>query len=622
MASELKVNKITPESGVTLTLGDLGDTINFGSGVLPNFENLTVTGDLTVDTNSLKVDSTNNFVGIGTASPTVALDVVGAITATGNLTVDTNSLYVDSANNRVGIGTSSPSYPLVVSGGGSLSNNDTSIGLDISGTNHIRQRITTPTAGGYQASLALESNSNEVVISTAGSNEIRFNTSGSEAMRIDSSGNVLVGKTSSSGSVAGAELRANGRVFGTADDTTPLFLNRLTSEGDIVTLRKDGNEIGLLGVDFTDNLYISGNSTHAGLNFGTASVVPYKNGSNLDATIDWGSGSTRFKDLYLSGNAYASIVNINNASAQGRLNVSNNGAEQLEVFPGDVAGKVSLQAFNRSDITYDSFRYIGLTHEFLISGTEKMRIDSSGNVGIGTSSPSSYYANHLVVDIGSTVQSGITIVADSSNQAMLAFADGTSGDAKYRGYLDYNHSNDSLAFASAGTEKMRIDSSGNLLLGKTSSGAGNRGVEFTNLSSANPRQTITSTGTGAETKIEFRNGNGYVGEIFTNGSGTTYLTSSDYRLKENVVDLDDATTRVKQLQPKRFNFIANADTTVDGFLAHEVSDIVPEAIKGTKDEVDADGNPVYQGIDQSKLVPLLVATIKELEARISALENA
>ena len=81
-------------------------------------------------------------------------------------------------------------------------------------------------------------------------------------------------------------------------------------------------------------------------------------------------------------------------------------------------------------------------------------------------------------------------------------------------------------------------------------------------------------------------------------------------------------TRLKQLSPKRFNFIADANKTVDGFLAHEVSDIVPEAITGTKDEVDADGNPVYQGIDQSKLVPLLVATIKELEARITALEGA
>ena len=84
--SQLEVDKIIPQSGTTLTLGDTGDTINFGSGVLPNFENLTVTGDLTVDTNSLKVDSANNRVGIGTASPSVALDVVGAITASGNIT--------------------------------------------------------------------------------------------------------------------------------------------------------------------------------------------------------------------------------------------------------------------------------------------------------------------------------------------------------------------------------------------------------------------------------------------------------------------------------------------------------------------------------------------------------
>jgi len=82
-----------------------------------------------------------------------------------------------------------------------------------------------------------------------------------------------------------------------------------------------------------------------------------------------------------------------------------------------------------------------------------------------------------------------------------------------------------------------------------------------------------------------------------------------------------ATERLKQLNPSRFNFIADADVTVDGFLAHEVQDIVPEAITGTKDAVDDDGNAVYQGIDQSKLVPLLVATIQELEARITELEN-
>ena len=112
------------------------------------------------------------------------------------------------------------------------------------------------------------------------------------------------------------------------------------------------------------------------------------------------------------------------------------------------------------------------------------------------------------------------------------------------------------------------------------------------------------------------------GSITQTGATTVnYGTSSDYRLKQNVVSIAGATERLKQLKPSRFNFIADADKTVDGFLAHEVADVVPEAITGEKDEVDAEGNPKYQGIDQSKLVPLLVATIQELEARISALES-
>ena len=86
--------------------------------------------------------------------------------------------------------------------------------------------------------------------------------------------------------------------------------------------------------------------------------------------------------------------------------------------------------------------------------------------------------------------------------------------------------------------------------------------------------------------------------------------------------MTDATTRLKQLKPKRFNFKSDeTNTLVDGFLAHEVSGIVPEAITGEKDAVDSEGNPEYQGIDQSKLVPLLVKTIQELEARITTLEG-
>ena len=129
-----------------------------------------------------------------------------------------------------------------------------------------------------------------------------------------------------------------------------------------------------------------------------------------------------------------------------------------------------------------------------------------------------------------------------------------------------------------------------------------------------------SLGTGTPF-IKFANQNDFIGSITGAASSVAYNTSSDYRLKENVDYTWDATTRLKQLKPARFNFIADADMTVDGFLAHEVSSIVPEAITGEKDAIDSEGNPEYQGIDQSKLVPLLVKTIQELEARITALES-
>ena len=175
----------------------------------------------------------------------------------------------------------------------------------------------------------------------------------------------------------------------------------------------------------------------------------------------------------------------------------------------------------------------------------------------------------------------------------------------------------------AATEKMRITSGGDICfkLGNNQPDASNVGWRYNDADSSNPwvRQSVNAT--SAATHIQFANANGYVGQILTNGSATAYNTSSDYRLKENIVTVWDATSRLKQLKPSRFNFKADSSTTVDGFLAHEVSSIVPEAIFGKKDEVDSEGEAVYQSIDHSKLVPLLVKTIQELEARITTLES-
>jgi hypothetical protein len=205
-----------------------------------------------------------------------------------------------------------------------------------------------------------------------------------------------------------------------------------------------------------------------------------------------------------------------------------------------------------------------------------------------------------------------------------------------------------VAISSQGNEVMRLGDSGQVAFLKDDFDAAgsttNRCLEIRANGATAVVLEFDITQTTNATVVNFNNGNGGVGTIQLNGTATSYNTSSDYRLKENVNYDFDATTRLKQLKPARFNFIADDTKIVDGFIAHEVSSVVPEAISGEKDAVkvwqegeklpegvsvgdnklDADGNTIIeaQGIDQSKLVPLLVKTIQELEARITQLENA
>jgi hypothetical protein len=166
---------------------------------------------------------------------------------------------------------------------------------------------------------------------------------------------------------------------------------------------------------------------------------------------------------------------------------------------------------------------------------------------------------------------------------------------------------------------------GNVVIGATASILSSIGRLSSYADASAPFLLSQNSGTGGTNYFArmYANNTNAIGSINCTNTATVFNTSSDYRLKENVNYTWDATTRLKQLKPARFNFIVDdTNTLVDGFLAHEVSSIVPESITGDKDEVDEDGNPEFQGIDQSKLVPLLVKTIQELEARITALEDA
>ena len=281
----------------------------------------------------------------------------------------------------------------------------------------------------------------------------------------------------------------------------------------------------------------------------------------------------------------------------------------------------------------------------------------SGNVGIGTTAATTYansMGNTAVVGTGNNwaviqgrtdgpsgatngVNYGGSYASNPINGARMFL--GAAGGAGQRGLITF-HTKVLDDNTSQPLERMRVDSSGNLLVAGTSFNA-NGSVCIGPIGTSVNGCTAVSASASATNIWRFYNSNGNIGTISISGSTTSYATSSDYRLKENVVYDWDATTRLKQLKPARFNFIGDADKTVDGFLAHEAQAIVPEAITGTKDEMRPevlyvegdelpDGKsvgdvkeasaPDYQGIDQSKLVPLLVKTIQELEARITALE--
>jgi hypothetical protein len=390
-------------------------------------------------------------------------------------------------------------------------------------------------------------------------------------------------------------------------------------------------------------------------------------------------GANIGKTIALFENAGSSVYGIGMGGAGSggdpyRTKLFSNAAERIAITDAGLVGintstpasllEVKASALNRSNgialrgsgandvlYMYPSADNVA-TIEHLIDGTTNtggvLAINpQGGNVGIGTSSPSFKLA---VEDGTGATRINVRNTANAAPGSGIYFEVLNGASVVGNGTIA-TQSNGDMAFftgTSSGPERMRISNEGHLLVGIQSNVTnGSEGVEIR--SDYGYIKTGRNT-TGSSGHILFFNANGNVGSITTVNSSTAYNTASDYRLKENVDYTWDATTRLKQLKPARFNFIADADTTVDGFLAHEVQSVVPEAITGTKDGMrdeeyevtpaveatyDDEGNilteavpavmgtrsvPDYQGIDQGKLVPLLVKSLQEALTEIDSLK--
>lgn len=358
----------------------------------------------------------------------------------------------------------------------------------------------------------------------------------------------------------------------------------------------------------------NGAGTSVGLHVGT--------GKNLKVN----GTLTASADVFLNGNGLQNALKFVDASgysiglkAPADLNDTNitlvlpdttNTSNGTALIATNVTNNVVTLGFGTPPVTVSNyFASSGLSNKDLGTGLH-LKTGSAGTI-------SSIVSNTQLV-IENDSNTGIMLLNPSSNSGNIYFS---SSNGFVNGTIKYQHSDNSMRFSTNGSnERMIFKSNGDININKS---VNDRDTEGTTIYADHGFAITKSAGnvlylnrkTSNGSIVEFSKNGTAVGSIQVGASSTTYSTSSDYRLKENVINLTGAVDRLKQLEPKRFNFITDAETTVDGFIAHEVQDIVPEAVVGEKDGEE------MQGIDQSKLVPLLVAAVQELTTRLEALEN-
>lgn len=473
------------------------------------------------------------------------------------------------------------------------------------------------------------------------------------------SGDKINGGSISSTFVGNLTGDVTGNVSGTAATVTGAAQSAITSVGNLTSLN-------IVGTTTSDFLVIQTNEDGAG---SAPDVTLFRNSaspadSDHLGKIEWRANNSAGEPTqysYISGQ----VVDVTDGTEDGRLYLvtKQNGADTTSLtldangatFAGNVGvgttapARIAHLSASTADtsvlrIENTSSHVAGVellsTHgnwgvynsdtvadalEFRddSAAATRMIINSAGDVGVGTTAPSAFGGTTMQVHHASTYSA---LLVSSNDHVLQMLASDTHG-AQSIG----TRSNHDLNLTANDSVKATLNTTGHLLLNTTSELSDGR-LSIQEALNTGVGITIKNTVTqgAGHTYVRFLNSAGSLaGSIQHTGTTTTsYGTSSDYRLKQGVEDMTGAIERVKALAPKRFQFIADAGTTVDGFLAHEAQTVVPEAVMGTHNEVDDDDNPIMQQIDHSKLVPLLTGALKEaiekieaLEARITTLEG-
>jgi hypothetical protein len=455
---DIVVNSFTGDGSTaayTLTANpDTEDnTTVFVDGVYQEKDTYAVSGTtLTFDANVPNGASIEILIG----SRNVTLSDIADLNVTGDLTVDTNTLYVDSTNNRIGIGTTSPSTP-----------------LELNTISFEAMKIRRGTSGTDASVITFAQGDGTSVGHVGGvsSGGLQFRTgsgSGTERARIDASGNVGIG---TSGPLGKLHVRDGSAQAGISH--TYLY------DGSAISIEATEPAIQLMAEDSGTHggslLWRYGNNAFAAIANPTTDAIDFTYGVTTNNDFNVHSGTNMSSYLKIMSIGADGNVGIGTSSPATALDVRGGLNSAHATFTGQANRGLVVSTANTlsndDGVIYNAQTAGSGKHIFQTAGTERLRIDSSGNVGIGTAIPSTFNdsngAGNLVVGSGSGSE-GITVYSGTTSSGALCFADGTTSTDTYKGYVQYNHNTNSMQFATGHTERLRIDSSGNVGIGTSS----------------------------------------------------------------------------------------------------------------------------------------------------------